>query len=63
MNKRKPCLNCVEAMPLDGHSGDCREASAIRNAQMKWNKRMRRLFDKEPPTLRGFSFLPKGDVS
>lgn len=58
----KPCLHCVEAMPRDGHGRDCREWSAIRNAQMQWNVKMQRLLAREPKSMRGFSFMPKGEV-
>ena len=58
---KKPCLNCVEAMPKDGHNGDCREAAAIRNAQLQWNKKMARLLATEPKPYR--PTMPKGEVT
>lgn len=35
--------------------GDC-------YAQYQWNKKMQRLLAKEPKSLAGFSFMPKGEV-
>ena len=58
---KKPCLYCLEAAPHDGHTTACREESAIRNAQLQWNKKMAALLAKDPKPYR--PTMPKGEVT
>ena len=59
---KKPCLYCLEAaLRVNGHTIACRKESAIRNAQLQWNKKMATLLAKEPKPYR--PTMPKGEVT
>ncbi len=59
----KPCLSCVERGSRAKHDKGCRDDSAYRNRSIQWVKTMMRLLAKEPKSMRGFTFMPKGEVT
>ena len=62
----KECLSCVESS-YEGHPArhdkDCREDSAYKNRSIQWVKVTRRLLYGKTPKWKGFSFMPKGEVT